>query len=164
MKKWNPLIFCLLTSLWSYGQNITPEVIGSSGGRAIGTNLVIDWTLGEVATTTLNGSNNTITQGFHQPYLLLNSLKELQKPLIEIIVFPNPTSKQINVKSKEILADGFYLVLSSIDGRLLKEVQIQSQENQWLFDLEKFATGNYLLTLFSPSKESQQVYKIQKTQ
>ena len=95
MKKLKPLLFCLLISFWSYGQNISPEVISSSGGREVGTNMLIDWVLGESATTTITGGNNSITQGFQQPYYIITRIENVASIELDVNIFPNPTTKFI---------------------------------------------------------------------
>jgi hypothetical protein len=52
----------------SQGQSITPAVVASSGGALENGTISIDWTLGEIATSTLNNAGFMLSQGFHQPY------------------------------------------------------------------------------------------------
>lgn len=47
-------------------QSISPSVIASSGGSGTVGGVTVDWTVGEVAVTTLDNGTNILTQGFHQ--------------------------------------------------------------------------------------------------
>ncbi len=57
------LSLCVLTA-----QYATPELLSTTGGSAISEALDVDiaWTLGESIILTLEGSENTLTNGFHQ--------------------------------------------------------------------------------------------------
>jgi hypothetical protein len=162
MQKMMPLLFCLLISFWSYGQNISPEVISSSGGREVGTNMVIDWVLGEVATTTITGSNNTITQGFHQPYYIITRIEKVASIELDVNVFPNPTTKFITVATSLPANTDAELLLLNMEGKELKRIQLRSENENILLDLSNYPAGNYFLNIISPSNKTQQTYKIQK--
>lgn len=54
-------------------QSITPFVLGG-GGDGITGNMHLSWTFGETFGTTLDNGVNKITQGFHQPLRLNDSL------------------------------------------------------------------------------------------
>jgi hypothetical protein len=66
MKRLLTIIFiCCLSTTWA--QSLSPTVIASSGGYFEGTNASLSWTLGELATETLDNGSNILTQGFQQP-------------------------------------------------------------------------------------------------
>jgi hypothetical protein len=59
------LLGCFVVSSAS-SQSISPSVIGAAGGSGSAGGVTIDWTVGELAVTTLNNGSNILTQGFHQ--------------------------------------------------------------------------------------------------
>jgi hypothetical protein len=66
MKRLLTIIFiCCLSTTWA--QSLSPTVIASSGGYHEGANASLSWTLGELATETLDNGSNILTQGFQQP-------------------------------------------------------------------------------------------------
>lgn len=159
---WMIIILCFFLNS-ALSQNILPEVIGTAGSRATGTNTLIDWTMGEVAVTTVTSSNNIVSQGFHQPYLSILPTSIIKKPLIEVKVFPNPTSKQVHLISKEIIPPKSSLYLSNSEGKKLIELKLESGQNQWIIDLNQYPIGQYILTLEIASNSILQSYKIIKT-
>lgn len=52
-------------------QSISRDVIGSAGATATSPGMSMDWTIGEVTIETTSGSNHMLTQGFHQPDMLV---------------------------------------------------------------------------------------------
>ncbi|MCB0794117.1 MAG: hemagglutinin protein [Flavobacteriales bacterium] len=64
-------------------QSLSPTVIASTGGSGTVGGVSVDWTVGEVAVTTLDNGTNRLTQGFHQGdplKLRLNVRNFLQGP------------------------------------------------------------------------------------
>ena len=66
------VIITLITSI-SYGQSIERQVIGSAGSTLTdGATASLDFTVGELAVTTITDGTTTLTQGFHQGGLQLS--------------------------------------------------------------------------------------------
>lgn len=59
-------ILLIMSSSVLVAQSISPQVIGSTGGSGTASGITVDWTVGEVAVTTISNGSNTISQGFHQ--------------------------------------------------------------------------------------------------
>ena len=49
---------------------ISQSVISSSGNSNSSDDYTISWTIGELAISTINNSDITLTQGFHQPLIV----------------------------------------------------------------------------------------------
>ena len=94
------LTFCLSASLAIQGQSITPWVLANAGDHSEnGFRQSIEWTLGELATTTLTSSSGSIiTQGFHQPDLLATSVDDHHLNS-SVRVFPNPVNHELNFEN-----------------------------------------------------------------
>ena len=60
------LLVALLITTISYGQSIERQVIGSSGQTLSNGSTSIDFTVGELAVTTITDGATALTQGFHQ--------------------------------------------------------------------------------------------------
>lgn len=71
MKKISLSIVALIC-FQGFGQSISPQVINSAGGGgAVGTSgIEVYYNIGEPLITTINGSGNSITQGFLQPGII----------------------------------------------------------------------------------------------
>jgi len=60
-------ILLVLVCFSAYSQSSNPEIHSSAGESFQTNNVRIDWTLGEIAVSTISNSNIRVTQGFHQP-------------------------------------------------------------------------------------------------
>jgi len=84
---------CILTlSMALRAQSLSPTVMATSGDYYSGANVTLSWTLGELATETLYGGNNILTQGFQQPGesgLKLDLYANLQGPYSGGSMLPN---------------------------------------------------------------------------
>ena len=56
----------LFISFSASAQYATPEVLSTAGGGAIVGEVDLTWTFGEAVILTMEGSSNTLTNGFHQ--------------------------------------------------------------------------------------------------
>ena len=91
------LLFFILWVNNIRSQSLSPEVLSSAGETFVCPSTTINWTIGELAITTIQNSVNQITQGFHQSYYI-NGVDELPKYIGNIKVFPNPTSNWLSIE------------------------------------------------------------------
>ena len=66
MKKLYLLLFIFVTA-GGFSQSLSPAVISAAGDYSTGASASLSWTLGELATETLNNGSYILTQGFQQP-------------------------------------------------------------------------------------------------
>jgi hypothetical protein len=82
-----------------YSQNITPQVINTTGGAATIGDVKFEWSVGEMPIVSTMQNVIVITNGFLQPIIAVpgeNSGSNFG--VDEIRVFPNPTSSFVDVK------------------------------------------------------------------
>lgn len=138
----------------SNSQTISPELISPAGDHfsknGVGS---LSWSIGEVVTETLTNGSLIITQGFHQTYKPTSS--NVNVPLFEAKVYPNPTSDWINVKSKI----GGVCLIKIIDthGKLALPV-INSNQSNNMINLSDLSSGTYILQIIN--KEFQSEFKV----
>jgi hypothetical protein len=134
------------------------QVVASSGNTATAGGYTVDWTLGEPVIETISGSNNILTQGMHQPNLVVTSLQDLTFPGLEVKVYPNPTGRFLRIEVIQTENDVFHYELSDITGRriLMKKMQAQSEE----IDMSSYVSGTYLLQVLNSRLEHVKVCKI----
>ena len=108
------------------------QVIASAGGE--------NFTIGEVVTSTLSTSNNTLTQGFHQPYFGIVNIIEYTD--IGINVFPNPTQGFIQIVPQEDI--NARVILFDARGRALINQAITGEST---IDLTSFRQGEYSIII-----------------
>lgn len=151
----------LLISLENSAQSIGPSVISSSGETSIINELVVNWTIGEVVTGTveLNGRFK-VNQGLHQSTLIITALEE-DFLMNQVRIFPNPTADYITISidQNEIK----YINLFDLQGNLLEEQQYESTNQPHKIDLTQYKEGVYILTINTDQNTLQGKFKIVKT-
>ena len=125
-------------------QTLTPQVLSTAGTSFVNGTNVLDWTLGEPATFTLNNGTNLLTQGFHQNDLLITEIDNTENNF-GITVFPNPTADFVQIQFDKA-TDNNVIELFSVEGKLLlsetKNATTISQIN-----MSNYANGTYLLKI-----------------
>ena len=124
-------------------------------------NYILTFSVGEIATSTLNptGSSNTIlTQGFHQGNYQLSYINK-EDHSHEIHFYPNPTQDILQVNCN--LEKAVDLKIKDTRGSILFSMLEASGKETHSIDLTQFSQGIYFLEIRFNSY-SKQVYKIQK--
>jgi hypothetical protein len=138
------LLFCVLVvSSYATAQTLSPEVISTSGTSMSNGTTTLDWTLGEPATATLDNSSNMLSQGFHQPSIVVTAIADAAT-LNEVKVFPNPTIDVVQIQfttnQKNTLVE-----LYSVEGKLLEKHSVNSQTVE--MNMSTYPAGTYFLRI-----------------
>jgi hypothetical protein len=123
-------------------------VISSQGDSYTDSSARIDFTIGEVVTSTVSNSERTLTQGFHQTNWSFVSI-ENHVPSYEAIVFPNPTDDFLNIKA--ISFKNVKYSLFDEMGKLVFNGTLYSEKTS--LDVSKLHTGLYSLVLNNPENK-----------
>ena len=142
-------------------QTIAPEVLASSGAHFTGTNASLSWTIGEVMIETVSGTNNMLTQGFHQPGVQATIIEEVLPSHVEINVFPNPATESITVNLENNTLK-LNAELYDMTGKLLISKEIEPLQSSFVVNVKDLANAGYLLRIHSEDKKYNATYKIQK--
>ena len=94
LKKTALLAFITLFTINLFSQN----VISSQGDSYNDSSASIDFTIGEVVTSTVTNSERSLTQGFHQTNWSFVSI-ENHVPSYQAVIYPNPTDEFLNIKA-----------------------------------------------------------------
>lgn len=155
------ILFLLTCSAFhfSIAQSLLPAVISSSGNSFNDGVSQLDFTIGEVATAPfINGSNN-LTQGFHQPDLLITSITTSETNYL-INIFPNPTTEVLQLNFED-LKEIVIIELFSVEGKLLQTQQVSAAVNIRI-NMSEYSSGTYLLSIKDTSSKVK-TYQIIKT-
>lgn len=158
-------IFTLLTGIWLCNlsaQVISPEIVSSSGAIFQGQTIQLDWTLGEIAITSINNSSVQVTQGFHQPNFLITKTIDYPKQIGEIKVYPNPTSDRIVMDLKFEKNRKVVVRLMTINGQTLKTTELDGLTITDFMEISHLPSGNYFLNFSIDNNAYSSTYKIQK--
>lgn len=120
------------------------SVIGSFGGEGNVGNMQINYTAGEAFVTTIEKDGSAITQGFHQPNLVVTAVEETFLPG-RVMIFPNPTAAILNIQFADIKLENILVSLFDLAGKNLLTSSVDA--NTWQTNLSKLPGGYYLLTV-----------------
>ena len=134
------------------------EVISSAGNHAEASGIQISWTLGEPFIETLTGTNNILTQGFHQTNLNVTSIDELKFPGLTLKVYPNPTDYILTIQFEGRIDVKLQYALFDVNGKILLDKKIT--ENPEEINMMRYAAGNYLLSITTIDGAPVQKFKI----
>ena len=121
-------IFVLHLSLIACISLHAQQVVSTSGDQAENSTAQISWTIGEPIIETCNGGGYELTQGFHQSYLTVSAVDEIQMADFEISAFPNPTTETLEIVVKRASNDDLKYQLYDLNGNLLLEEKITDNE------------------------------------
>lgn len=154
------MTFSILSSI-GMAQSVEPQVIASSGtSYAVGSDQ-LSFTIGEPLITTYAQGANIITQGFHQPHLLVTAVEPVEMSDLSILAFPNPTSNVINIKIDGNTA-GLNIGVYDLNGRMLMCIPYQNGQLQTI-DLSHLAAATYSLRITEKNLKPRSTHLIQKT-
>ena len=147
---------------FTYAQSLSPQVIASSGTTFSSASSKLEFTIGEVVTTTLTTSGNTLTQGFHQPKVLF-AISAIDNKGEKISVYPNPVVDHVLVDFSG--AEGNHLVeIFDMRGQLLKRELVVDKQKQIKISFLEYANGIYLINVIDKDSNSHSSYKINKSE
>ena len=152
---------CLTIKIVS-AQSITPQVFATAGNYYAVGNSSLSFTIGEIAGTTLSSSTNKITQGFQQPSYTATAISEVQNPVYDLTIYPNPASNDVTVLNNgNSFSPNAQLFMVDVLGRKLITVTLNSKQTN--INLQQLAAGTYFIVIEENGRESF-THKITKVQ
>ncbi len=140
-----------------YSQDIASNVMNTTGGHAVISNWVIDYSVGETFVSTITAGSDIFTEGLLQPEL--RTLVAVEEPVLEnaiISVFPNPTMDFVNIKS-----DNLPIRRIEIWNSMEKRV-FEAEGAAYSADMSLYSRGVYYLHVFMQNSEKRIVIKVVK--
>ena len=158
-------LILLLGAMWMYNANaqrLSPEIVSSAGETYQGVSMQIDWTLGELAITTIQNPTRQVTQGFHQPGYTITSIHEWPEEIGEIKVYPNPTSGRLTINLAFDRSRDIQIKLFDLHGRLNWTKDYRGEQISESISLSQLSSGSYFLNFSIDDNEFFQTFKIEK--
>ena len=155
------LLACMLAP-YIRGQSLERSVLGAAGKAETSKTISLEWTLGEVAVSHYEHSGGKINEGFHQPYLSVESDQTLATSDQRFQIYPNPVSADLLVKAKLRANEQVRLRLIDPTGRLLLPDRITGGLVDEQLDLQRFPAGHYYLLVLNAKGKVLQSAKILK--
>lgn len=151
-------LMCLLQS--SIAQGSRPEVVSTTGGTFSDETIHLDWTIGEIAISSLSTSSEQLTQGFHQPSYKLVSGSKLPPNIGIIEVFPNPTQDIIRINAKLNRKQKVQIRLIDLQGKIIVDLDRKGVEITETLDLSLLSSGSYIISLTPEDARAYKLFKI----
>jgi Secretion system C-terminal sorting domain len=136
-------------------QNLSPTVVNNSGGVISILTHSLEWSLGEIAVTTISGGGNLLSQGFLQPNLLGTVPARDLFDESKFKAYPNPVSTELILETdlKEIAS----VAVFDLSGKLLMKTAFKTR-----LDLQHLNKGLYVIALFNKQAQFLHALKITK--
>lgn len=147
-KKISLISVLLLCALHVQGQQ---QVVSSAGNFYSNTSGSVSWTLGELAVETLSTANNILTQGFQQSRLTITGIGDLPILDYEIVVFPNPVSDHLIIRTDKEQHENLYYQLYDLSGKIILQNKILESETTVTVNHLKSAV--YLLRIMEGNRQ-----------
>ena len=152
------VFFIVFSSLSGFCQSLDLEVIASAGKSSQNLNFQLDWTIGEVITTTISSEDYILSQGFHQPNLIISSIGLSDFPGLSVSIYPNPATEVVSVKLSSFGEDDRIIELIDMSGRICFYEQSNAQEIE--INLLGFEKGLFFLRIHDSNGKHLGSFKI----
>lgn len=153
------LVLGMLLCLQSlHAQSLSPHVVATSGKSFSSTTAQLDFTLGEAFTSTYFSTSHALSQGFHQPEIIITTVEHSEHEFA-FSLYPNPTAQFVTVEST--LATELQVSILDIQGR---QVQASSAfTRSIILDLHSLMSGNYFIAISNAAGKPIISYSLIKT-
>lgn len=152
MRRNQQTFFILFITMISITSSYSQESIVIAGGNATGTGGSSSYSIGQVAYTTLPGSDGSISQGVQQPYEI-NTLGNEEFTGINLLMtaYPNPTVDVLNLVVVNDELDNLSYNLYDMTGKIIsKNSKITTSETS--VSMHELNQGIYFLAVDKNNK------------
>jgi hypothetical protein len=157
-------IFAVFAGISTVGisQTISPQSINSSGQTMAQSNGSLTFTVGElVVLTQTDNDGNTLGSGFTSGAVLTTaSIQEPNASLINVKVYPNPTTDLVTVSIQETKLAQVVLEIVDANGKIISTEKYAGISNNIGISTSLWVSGNYILNLKDSRNQVLGSYKI----
>lgn len=157
------LIFMSVGSM-GFAQSFDRTVLASDGATSSTGTITLDWTLGELAISTLATQEGLMTQGFHQPMLTATKIlttNELEK-YYQVQVMPNPVSSILTVDVQSEREEPLLVDFLDLSGKVIKRAKLEFPFDPVQFEVEQYPSGLYVIRVTTEEQKPIRFFKINK--
>ena len=156
----------LLVTTTGQAQSISPQSVNSAGIKMTQSNGSLSFTVGElVVLTQIDANGNSLVGGFTNSSTISTTVLSVQEPdaaVLQVSIFPNPTTDLVQLQIKEANIDEMELELSDLTGKILYSAQYRLMHQNIGINTAGYPSGVYLLTLKKQNGQILGTYKIVK--
>jgi len=122
------------------------EAITSSCGDLSGTDGSVSYSVGQLVCSIKAGTSGTLAEGIHQPYeVSMVGIEDDDNMDFESVVYPNPTSNILILKTSAFEKEGLVYRLYDSSGKLIEVEIITGKET--IIRMKNLLPAPYLLTV-----------------
>ena len=128
------------------------ETTGSASGNATGSDGKVSYSVGQVVFLTKSGTDGTISEGVQQPYEILIpiGIDDEKGITLECLLYPNPADRYVKLKIKNHDISNLNYQLYNMNGLLLQNTKIES--NETFIPMDDLAKATYFLEITENGK------------
>jgi len=146
--------------------NLSLMSISSAASSSQTDDLLLDWTIGEILTSTLSHNTKHYTQGFNQPIIQVErpttAIPSFELEASDLQIYPNPSSTILQIKLSDRLLNVIALELIDTHGNLLYRLNEDRRDSFIEIDVSPLPQGIYWLSVSKSDELGRQNYKIVK--
>ncbi len=152
----------MLMGTMSYAQSIAPQSVNSGGTEMIQSNGSLSFTVGElVVLSQTDSQGNTLGGGFSAGATLTTlSVQETDAAVLDVNVFPNPTSDLVNIRINYSTVDQVVVTITDLEGKEVFNGLYAGISNTIGINTAAYAPGTYVLSLKNNNNQVLGTYKI----
>jgi len=135
--------------------------IPATGNNFTGNGGTINFTVGQIAYSTNNGTSGFVIQGVQQPYEIstVTCIDEAKVIGLYYSICPNPTTDYVVLKTENYKIEKLQYQLFDLKGTLLETRKIENVETN--IDMTKYICTTYILKIIDDNKNVK-VFKLLK--
>ena len=146
----------------SYTQSIAPQSVNSGGTKMTQANGSLSFTVGELVVLSQTDSDgNTLGGGFTAGATLTTaSIQETDATVLDVSVFPNPTSDLVNIRINHSSIEQVVVTITDLQGKEVYNGKYAGISNTIGINTAAYAPGTYVLSLKNLNNQVLGTYKI----
>jgi hypothetical protein len=123
------LLILFLCGFWTIVVQAQDATL-AAGGKATGAGGSATYSVGQIANKVQTGSNGSVIQGVQQPYEIsvVTGIEEALEITLDFLVYPNPTTDFITLKTGSYSLTNLSYQLLSLGGNTLENKKIDKDE------------------------------------
>ena len=156
------LMLILLMGNQIFSQNISPQSINSGGAQMNKNNISLSFTVGELVVISKSDSlGNSLNNGFMAgATLTIENTQETDLSILDVNVFPNPTSELVNIKINYSKLDQVLVSIVDMKGNEVFNEKYLGIANVIGINISNYSIGSYILNLKTIDNQVLGSYKI----
>lgn len=147
----NTPLLLLLILFVGFNKMQAQQAVLASGGNATGSGGSISYSIGQIDYVMATGTTGSVSAGMQQPFEISTlSGEEFTQIKLEMLVYPNPTTTNVNLKIDNYDFQEVNYQLFDINGREISNQKITNTETP--ISLENLNAAIYFLTVSDNNK------------